>query len=322
MKRITKKCIAILMLLIIFLTQSSTVTIAEYISNEVVNYGVVIKIESQQETVKTGEVQNVTVRSSYANPNDEKYEKVRIYLWEYAEDFLDNYQKEDYKKIPNKIAEILNLEDNKMVFSLLDNQDLTVVVTYVETETEKYLEFEMPPGTSCNMEMEFRVPNGITDDVGLILEPKIINEDGESATNNHIDKPKCVFWESDFGWENFDEKVNQGNLSINADRTLSEDLEYTFSSDTLNADGAGDIWTKTITFENTIKLPECINIENLKVEKNEFGELTGNIVNEENNCVYSFFTIERYTINRLEIVDNSIIVNVTFENPILMKMEN
>ena len=305
------------MLLIIFLTQSSTVTIAEYISNEVVNYGVVIKIESKQETVKTGEVQNVTVRSSYANPNDEKYEKVRIYLWEYAEDFLDNYQKEDYKKIPNKIAEILNLEDNKMVFSLLDNQDLTVVVTYVETETEKYLEFEMPPGTSCNMEMEFRVPNGITDDVGLILEPKIINEDGEPATNNHIDKPKCVFWESDFGWENLQKSVNFENVSINKDNSLGQDLVYSFSGNTLNNKGFGDIWTKEIIFKDIIDIPNMVLLENLVVERNEEGNFTGKIIDLDDNEIFKFTINDRYeyNINTLEIKENQIIIEVLIKNP-------
>lgn len=317
MKNIIKKCVATLILIIIFLTQTSIITVAEFINDQIVNYGVIIKLTSEQERVKTGETQKVTIRSSYANPNDEDYKKVRIYLWDYADDFLKEYKKENYEKNVNRSVEILNLENNKMIFPLLDNRDLTVVVSLVEKEKERYLEFEMPPGTSCDMEMEFKVPNGITDDLGLILEPTIVTEDGKTETNNYLDEPKCIFWESEFSWENLQKHVNYEKVNLNQDNSIGKDLIYTFSADSLNTKGSGDIWTKNVIFKDVINIPDTISLENLTVEKDENEKYTGKIIDANNNEIFKLNINEKYqySIINLEVKSEGIICQAVIENP-------
>lgn len=316
MKKGIKRIVSIIMLLILFLTQTSVITIAEYVGDEIVNLGVVIKIVAEKEIEKTGEIHNVTIKSSYSNPNDEKYEKVRLYLWEYNEDFFDESKKENLVKVPNKIVEVLNLENGQMIFSLLDNKDLTVVVNLVETETERYLEFDMPPGTSCNMEMEFKVSNGINGNVGLVLEPVIINDGADGATNNHLDDPKSIFWESEFGWENLQKNVNYENLDISTNNSLSNDLTYTFSAQSNNLQEKGIIWTKSIIFKDEINLPDCIVTDNLTVETVD-NKFTGKIKDSDNNEVFKFSINGEYeySINNLKIENGKIILEAQIENP-------
>ena len=78
MKRVLFKAMVCFLIAFILITTPNVISFANYLVDEIVNVGVVIQISSEKETVKSGEIHKVSVKNSYANPNDKDYATCRI----------------------------------------------------------------------------------------------------------------------------------------------------------------------------------------------------------------------------------------------------
>ena len=137
MKKYFNKMLIVITIIFLLITSINISAIAEYIKDEVVNFGVVLKITSEKDSVKSGEKHKVRIKNSYANPNDEDYATCKIYLT-------------DLQGNPNNEVELQGLIENKMVFQCENNEDLTVTVELKEEKDEngeiiyRYIEYILP----------------------------------------------------------------------------------------------------------------------------------------------------------------------------------
>lgn len=217
-------------------------------SEKVVNEGVVIKIVSKEDTVKTGEYHQVTIKSSYSATNDGDKATVRIYM----QDVYGNM---------NTVAEPMGMLDDKIEYTSENNTKLSVTLTHGYeydgngTAVAEYLEYVLPAGTSVEMELEFKVANGINGPLEtLVLTPEVTHEAGDGS-NDEISGPVTLKWTSEFKWTDLKKSADIDEAKISKDGILSEDIVYSYS-DVMNPDASGVIWTDSVEITETISLPE------------------------------------------------------------------
>ena len=266
-----QKIILILFAMIFLLT---AISLATFLAGAF-NRRLEVQLLTSDEVIDTGKVHNVLIRNSYSNPNDEKSEKIRIYL-----------RTADDK--PNTIAKLLNVNDGKLEYVCKNNDDLTVTVNFVEEKdeqgniTDSYLEYILPPGSSVDMELEFVVEAGYTGlEETLKLVPQVI--ESEIVANDKIAEPAVIKWKSKFPWENFNKRANTTSIEYNK-TTISEDkVNYTFSVDNKMTKKEGSVYTKKVEIEDTLTFPEAIKLsEDIEVS----GDKNNELINDAGEVIY------------------------------------
>ncbi|MCD8337682.1 MAG: MSCRAMM family adhesin SdrC [Lachnospiraceae bacterium] len=224
-------------------------------SEKIVNAGVVIKMDSENELpVETGKNHKVTIKTSFSATNDGDKATVRVYM-------------QDAEGNMNTVATLLDLTDDQIVYASEDNSKLTITVTHAYeydengNKTAEYLEYVMPAGTSVEMELEFYVPTGIYGTTEtLVLVPEITHTVGDGANDSVCDK-LSLEWTSSFLWENLEKTASVSKIRANLDGSLSNDITYTFSVD-MNKAATGVVWTKSTSVSENITLPEGMELKN------------------------------------------------------------
>ena len=170
MKRFFKKTALVILLFV--LLAINLLVIADS-SQTFVNLGASLKFSSTKTEVKTGEEHKVTIKSAYADPNDENDAVYRVYL-------------KDKDGNPNQNVQILNLKDNLITYEDINGLG-DVEVRLIEEKdnsgkvTNKYLEYRLQPGMTVLMEIEFFVPVGKIREEKLILSGVISYEEREDT---------------------------------------------------------------------------------------------------------------------------------------------
>lgn len=308
MKMLAKKLLVILSTFLLFVTSSNVLAISQFLSDEFVNLGVVLELTSQKETVLSGQYHKISVKNSYANPNDEDYATCKIYLT-------------DGQNNPNNVVQLQGMVENKIVFSCENNEDLSVTVELKEEKNEeeivtaRYLEYILPPGTSVEMELEFLVPNGISGkEQTLVLMPEVTHKNAQTQENDKVTENLTVKWTSEFKWENLQKTSSVNSIAIDADNKLSKDITYNFSANN-STKTTGNIWTRAITITDTLTLPDGLSVPNNITYSDSKKEIY-----TENELLYAItlpenINITDYEVNELKAENNQIKFSITIYNP-------
>ena len=131
MKLGRKKLLIIFFALAVVIAFSSKyiVSFADYLKDEVLNQGVVVRLSSKEKTVKTGEVHKITIKSSNSSPNSDDTANVKIYL-------------KDENDSVNKEAVVIGLDDNKKVYEGVDpEKNITLELKEDKNENGEILNF-------------------------------------------------------------------------------------------------------------------------------------------------------------------------------------
>lgn len=306
MKLGRKKLLIIFFALAVVIAFSSKyiVSFADYLKDEVLNQGVVIRVSSKEKTVKTGEVHKITIKSSNSSPNSDDIANVKIYL-------------KDENDSVNKEAVVIGLDDNKKVYEGVDpEKNITLELKEDKNENgeivNRYFEYNLIPGTSMEMELLFSVPTGTTNDgyvLNLVPEVKYLKE--KENPNIKYDSNLKVNWSSQFDWSNLIIKTNKNSIRLNSDSVFSSNIEYTYNVNK-SSDVLGVIWTKSIEVTDTIKLPTDVTID---------GEIDydSSIIYSNTKPIYSItlpqsFGKDCVNINSINYENNILTVNYTLKN--------
>lgn len=317
MKLGRKKLLIIFFALAVVIAFSSKyiVSFADYLKDEVLNQGVVVRLSSKEKTVKTGDVHKITIKSSNSSPNSDDIANVKIYL-------------KDENDSVNKEAVVIGLDDNKKVYEGVDpEKNITLELKEDKNENgeivNRYFEYNLIPGTSMEMELLFSVPTGTTNDgctLNLVPEVKYLQE--KENPNIKYDSNFKVNWSSRFDWSNLAIKTNKNSIRINSDSKFSSNIEYTYNINKYS-DVLGIIWTKSIEVTDTITLPQDITIDG-EIDYDSsiiysdskpiysitlpqsFGQDCVNIssINYENNILTVNYTLKNNNLNENEITDD------------------
>ena len=304
MKGCLKKTFVTIMLIILLLTTTNVMSIASEIGDEIVNYEVLIRLNSEKEIVKAGEEHKITIINSYSTPNAKGNSHIKVHIT-------------DEDGNPNTNGQVLGMIDNKMIFQSNGEHQETVTVELKKELDENgkvsdyYLDYSLSPGTTTQIELQMLVPNGMcNEEETIVLKPERVDEDGISS-NNKIDEELVVKWVAKFDWSNLIKEANIDSIKINTENKLSKNIDYNFSAENFSSD-VGCIYTYSVKLKDTLTLPDCIS-------------LPENITYSENN-VYSndelLFSINmpesyvgRYNISDIKAEGNNIIFEITILNP-------
>lgn len=274
---------------------------------EIVNNGTTVKIIANQTECLTGQTLDVNVKTSYSNPNEGEYSTVRLYLWDYNE----NFGSAGFTPTKNTAVQVLNMENGKITYTLNENKETSVDLVIHETETERYLEYTLPPGTSADMELTFTVPNGLHQSESVILEPVIVHP---VKDNNSSSEPVTLTWDAEFLWDGLKKKVNKDLVRVTPENNIDSTLIYDFTANSHNTGNVGEVWTKKVTVTDSMVLPEGFVTDNLTAETAD-GKFTGNIKKGENTV----FTLKspnyEMVIENMSIQGNTISWTASLENP-------
>lgn len=193
-----------------------------------VNNGLIVNMVNEgTDSVMTGDTHKIALKTSYANPNDEDTANVKVYMWDGNK--LD-------EKVPAEGIIIKNLVDNKLIYQVENNKDLSVEVEYKTDKDENgkvtasYLEFNLNPGTSLDMELEFTVKNGYYDEKSLRFSIDSSRSSGEVADNDFSYVCNPIKWTGEFDWNSLVKKSNVDNVGFDANNHFNKDINYTFSA--------------------------------------------------------------------------------------------
>ena len=183
MKRFFKKTALIILLFV--LLAINLLVIADS-SQTLVNLGASLKFSTEKEEVLTGEAHKVTIKSAYADPNNEMNAIYKIYL-------------KNKDGSPNTNVQILNMKDNKITYEDLNALGDVDVILKEEKDsagniTKRYLEYALRPGMTIFMEIEFWVPAGKIREEKLVLggEIEYSNDDEKSIEETNVASPSSA----------------------------------------------------------------------------------------------------------------------------------
>ena len=127
-----------------------------------------------------------------------------------------------------------------------------------------YLYFTLEQGGTCRTPVSFKLPEGISSEYTIDMSESDLNATYNDAAHSAIigNLPKEVgdmsFYTS-FSWNDVQKSVDPQTVSATAEGKMSQDLRYEVSADRSRQSGYEYIgmFTKRITFTDTVTLPDC-----------------------------------------------------------------
>ena len=145
----------------------------------------------------------------------------------------------------------------KTVIKMGTDENAVDVILHQDSETGKYyLTYEMTQGATGSFDLTFNTPNGTTaNETSFKVTPRIIDK----AENDHEGAAVTGKWNATFDWKDVWKGVDKQSVEPKDEESnttvLGSDLVYTISNEHANGEDKGEIWTKYVTFTDTLTLP-------------------------------------------------------------------